>query len=149
MLQPDHAASFIEGISKIKGVRRMLVHGPAFASGHLGRTVHSCEIQPPEFTGVEIGDQVVDIHVLMADLTVETTDEATIDRIGVYCQEFFTNLPFQILVGAFLKTKPSLSDYIRNVQEHEQILLGLTDSHERIETAYLSVDPVGSYHSGT
>ncbi|HWQ63876.1 MAG TPA: methyl-coenzyme M reductase operon protein D, partial [Methanospirillum sp.] len=144
MLHPDHAASFIEGISKIQGVRRMLVHGPAFASGHPGRTVHSCEIQPPEFTGVEIGDQVVDMHVLMADLTVETNDEATIDSIGVYCQEFFTDLPFQILVGTFLKTKPSLSDYIRDGQDHEQLLLGMTDSHERIETAYLSGDTTGS-----
>ncbi|WP_319578797.1 methyl-coenzyme M reductase operon protein D [uncultured Methanospirillum sp.] len=144
MLHPDHAGPFIEGLSRIQGVRRMLVHGPAFASDHPGKTVHSCEIQPPEFTGVAIGDQIVDMHVLMADLTVEAINEETIDRIGIYCEEFFTDLPYQILVGKFLKTKPSLSDYIRDGQDPERLLLGLTDSHERIETAYLSGDPIGS-----
>lgn len=144
MLHPDHAGPFIEGLSRIQGVRRMLVHGPAFASDHTGKTVHSCEIQPPEFTGVAIGDQIVDMHVLMADLTVEAINEETIDRIGIYCEEFFTDLPYQILVGKFLKTKPSLSDYIRDGQDPERLLLGLTDSHERIETAYLSGDPIGS-----
>jgi len=138
MLNPDHAAEFIEGISRIHGIRRMLVHGPAFTSDHLGKTVQSCEIQPPEFSNVIIGDQIVDMHVLMADLTIETISEEIIDRIGEYCKDFFSDLPYQILVGRFLKTKPSLSDYIRSGNKPKNILLGMTDSHERIETAYLS-----------
>jgi methyl-coenzyme M reductase subunit D len=137
MLHAERAAPFLEGLSTIPGVRRMLIHGPAFSADLPGKTVESCEIQPPEYTEVTIGDQIVNMHVLMGDVTVETIDEEAIDQVSSYCKKFFSDFPFQILVGQFMKTKPSLSDYIRNCSSPEDMLIGMADYHEKIETAYL------------
>ena len=137
MLHPHRAAPFIEGIAGIRGIRRILVHGPSFSADHPGTSIHSCEIQPPEYTGVAIGDQIIDMHVLMADLIVEATDEAGIEQVVAYSSHYLAGIPFQVLRGQYIKTEPSLIDHMRNGLKQEDLLLGMSDSREQIEPIYL------------
>jgi methyl-coenzyme M reductase subunit D len=138
MLQAESAAAFLSGLSQIPGIRRLIVHGPAFSADIPGSSLNSCEIQPPDFTRVQIADQDVDLHVLMADVILETIHEEVIDRVAEYCTDFFGDKVFQILVGRFMKTDLSLADYISGGSEIEKELVGLTDNKERIETVFIA-----------
>ena len=147
MLCQENAAQFLEGLSYIPGIQRMLVHGPAHYGDLPGGTQNSCEIQPPEYAEVTIVDQVVNMHVLMGDVIVEVASDEVIEKVTAYCKEFFEDFPYQILIGKFIKTEPSLSDFIKNGPEPERILMGMSDYHDRIETVMISSDIPDQYHT--
>jgi methyl-coenzyme M reductase subunit D len=147
MLHPENAAQFLEGLSYIPGIQRMLVHGPTHYADLPGGTQNSCEIQPPEYAEVTIMDQVVNMHVLMGDVIVEVTSDEVIEKVAAYCKEFFENFPYQILIGKFIKTEPSLSDFIKNGPEPERILIGMSDYQNHIETVMILGDSSDHYHT--
>jgi methyl-coenzyme M reductase subunit D len=137
MLSAEKTAKFLDGLVTIPGIRRMLIHGPGYSTDLPGGSEYSCKIQPPDFFPVHISDQQICIHVLMGDLVIETFDEEVIEDIAEYCVEFFYGMTFQIMIGQFIKPALSLADYMRNFQEPDEDLVGLSDCQERIEPAII------------
>ena len=149
MLQSDNAEKFLDGLSCIPGIRRILVHGP----GHLNtpeKPEDYYEQQLPSSTEVRIADQSVHIRILLGDVIIEAVDERAVQKIADYCEDFFDDLSFQILVGKFIKTDPSLSDYLHEnakMDPYDQFFIGLSDYHPHIDPTLITPvcpDPVNS-----
>ncbi|PWR75854.1 methyl-coenzyme M reductase operon protein D [Methanospirillum stamsii] len=136
MLQSDNAEKFLDGLSYIAGIRRVLVHGPGYLSKAPEKPSDYYTDQVPSPKMVKISEQDVNMHVLMGDVIVEAVDDKAIDKVADYCEEFFDDFSFQILVGKFIKTEPSLSDYISRDPQYnpyDQFFVGLADYHPPIE----------------
>lgn len=132
MLYPDNAEKFLDGISNVPGVRRILVHGPGYLKDAVLHPREMCEPQIPLSTEVKIANQPVNMHVMMGDVIIEALDEQTIDVIADYCKEFFEDLPFQIMVGKFIKSGPSISDYLATEKIQDPDFIGLSDTRSII-----------------
>jgi len=133
MLQPENAEKFLDGLTCIPGIRRVLIHGPGYQEHAAQRTENCCVMQTPSNTKVMISDQPVNMHVLMADVIIEALDEHAIDVVAKYCEDFFEDFSFQILIGKFMKTNPSLSDYLMKKPHQDTYFIGLVDNHSVIE----------------
>jgi methyl-coenzyme M reductase subunit D len=132
MLEADNAEKFLDGLSYIAGIRRILIHGP----GYLKTPVTSEDYYIPRIpfsTEVKIAEQSVNMHVLMGDILIEALDDKAIQKIANYCEEFFNDLPYQILVGKFIKNEPSLSDYLSEEPKLDQFFVGLSDFKPEIK----------------
>lgn len=133
MLQPENAEKFLDGLSYIAGIRRVLVHGPGYLQDNAGEC---CRNQSLVSSDITISEQTVKMQVLMGDVIVEAIDDKAIDKVARYCEDFFETYPFQILEGVFLKTEPSLYDYINpdpRYSPYDSFLIGLSDAHPQIE----------------
>lgn len=146
MLEADNAEKFLDGLSCIPGIRRLLVHGPGYQ-----KTPEKSEDyyipQIPSSTEVKIAQQNVTMHVLMGDVLIEALDEKAIQKIADYCDEFFDDLSFQILIGTFIKNEPSLSDYLSKDPTLDPFFVGLSDFNPQIEPSLINPvcpDPVNS-----
>lgn len=136
MLQPDNAEKFLDGLSSIAGIRRVLVHGPGHLKESSKNPQECCTIEAPAATNVRISNQNMDMHVLMGDVIVEALDERALNTIAQYCEDFFGDFAFQILVGKFIKTAPSLSDYITknpNTDPYNPYYIGMYDNRPLIQ----------------
>ncbi len=140
MLQPDNAEKFLDGLSNIPGIRRVLVHGPGYMKESPKSPRECCTIETPAATRVMISDQNMDMHVLMGDVIIEAIDEHAINTVAQYCEDFFEDFAFQILVGKFMKTKPSLSDYISHHPIQDPYFIGLSDNRPFIEPTIIRQD---------
>lgn len=134
MLEAENAEKFLDGLSYIAGIRRILVHGPGYHKSPL-RPGDLDSWRVPVSTTVTISEQQVPLHVLMGDVVVEALDEKALFRIAGYCEEFFDDMPFQILSGKYLKTEPSLSDFLGDgprSDPYDPFFIGLSDAGEKI-----------------
>ncbi|PKL60412.1 MAG: hypothetical protein CVV33_02805 [Methanomicrobiales archaeon HGW-Methanomicrobiales-4] len=139
MLEADNAEKFLDGLTCIPGIRRLLVHGPGYQ-----KTPEKSEDyylpQIPSSTGVKIAQQSINMHVLMGDVLIEALDERAINKIADFCEEFFNDFSYQILVGKFIKNEPSLSDYLSKDPKLDPFFVGLSDCRPQIEP--LLINPV-------
>ena len=133
MLEADNAEKFLDGLSYIPGIRRLLVHGPGYVNDTPEKPVTYYEAHIPSSTEVKISEQNVDMHVLMGDVIVEALDEKALQKVAEFCEEFFDGLSFQILEGKFIKTEPSTSDYFSENPKLDPYFVGLSDYKPQIE----------------
>ncbi|MDD1727533.1 MAG: methyl-coenzyme M reductase operon protein D [Methanospirillum sp.] len=140
MLRADNAEKFLDGLSYIPGIRRMLVHGPGFSSENPKDHFKDKKTPLPVLSDVKISDQNVQMRVMMGDVIVEAADESVIEKVADFCIEFLQDMPVQILVGKFIKTEASLSDYLEKIPESDNDLIGLSDYKQRIDPVIINQD---------
>ncbi|MDD1729249.1 MAG: methyl-coenzyme M reductase operon protein D, partial [Methanospirillum sp.] len=67
-------------------------------------------------------------------------DESVIEKVADFSVEFLEGMSVQILVGKFMKTKASLSDYLLKTPETDNDLIGLSDYKQRIDPVIINQD---------
>jgi methyl-coenzyme M reductase subunit D len=142
MLEPDNAEKFLDGLSCIPGIRRMLVQGPGYYSNpwtHEVSEEHQ-ESRLPLHTDVKIANHDVKMYVLTGSVVVEAEYKPVLDKVGEYCSEFFEDLSFQILTGTFIKPILSTSNYVEGNPNTDNYLIGLSDHRDGIEPYMIQVD---------
>lgn len=132
MLKPENAEKFLDGLSYIEGIRRVLVHGPGYQRDGTENPCIPCTRSLPSSTLVTVSNQPMQMHILMGDVIVEIDNEQVIEMIADYCNSFFDDIAYQILVGKFMKTQASLSDYVRPGVAMDTELIGLSDTKQSI-----------------
>jgi methyl-coenzyme M reductase subunit D len=141
MLNPDNAEKFLDGLSSIAGIRRVLIHGPGYLADIASNNPDSVYSMATTSTNVKILDQDVKMHVLMGDVVVEAVQESVFDTIANYCKEFFEDMPFQILVGSFIKNEPSLADYLKKDIKNKDFI-GLSDYKEGVDPVLIKTEEI-------
>jgi methyl-coenzyme M reductase subunit D len=140
MLHPDNAEKFLDGLTYIPGVRRVLVHGPGIIKEAINKPRDILSTHIPTPTDIKIANQPIQMHILMGDVIIEALDEKVIDEVAEYCGEFFNDLAFQILVGKFIKTEPSTSDLISSEKISDPDFIGLSENKPFIAPAIIKQD---------
>jgi len=127
MLSPETAEIFLDKVVKVEGIRRMLINGPS-----LPKTVPygPARGKPNPNTNrraIHVGDTEVELRVQAGMFVFEIEDEAVIENIRAVCDEIFTKFPYQLQVGKYMKTSPTLSDYCKYGPDADERIIGLAD----------------------
>ncbi|EHQ36919.1 methyl-coenzyme M reductase operon protein D [Methanoplanus limicola] len=127
MLSPDTTEIFLDKVVKVKGIRRMTINGPS-----LPKTVPygPARGKPNPNTNrrtIQVGDSEVELRVQAGMFVFELEDEGVTENIRAVCDEVFTKFPYQLQVGKYMKTSPTLSDYCKYGPDADEKMVGLSD----------------------
>ncbi|MDE4907806.1 methyl-coenzyme M reductase operon protein D [Methanogenium marinum] len=127
MLGPETAERLLNAVVGVPGIRRLMVNGPG-----LPKTVPygPARGKPNPNTNrktITVGGSDVDLRVQVGMVTIEVTDEATIEEIRTVCDRIFTQFPYQLQVGQFMKTQATLVDYAKYGPDADETMIGLVD----------------------
>ena len=127
MLGPETAERLLNAVVGIPGIRRLMVNGP-----NLPKTVPygPARGKPNPNTNrktISVGGTDVELRVQVGMVTLEVADEYVIESIKSVCDEIFTQFPYQVQVGQYMKTQATLVDYAKYGPDADETIIGLTD----------------------
>jgi methyl-coenzyme M reductase subunit D len=127
MLFPETTERLLNRLIQIKGIRRMMVNGP-----RLPATVPYGPARglPNPHTArriIHVGDTEMELQVQVGRVVLEVEEQSIIDEVRKACDEFFTEFPYILQEGTFMKRKATLVDYARYGPEADEIVIGMTD----------------------
>ena len=125
LLNVDTAERLLNDLDSIKGIKRMLIHGPRLPPVREGH---------PDRRTIVIGGEEVDVQVKPGRILLEIESEEVIDDIKEVCEE---HLPFgyNIHIGHFIRKQKTVSDQLKYGEELDKIpdeMVGLTDQNAQL-----------------
>ncbi len=125
LLNVDTAERLLNDLDGIKGIKRMLIHGPRLPPVREGH---------PDRRTIVIGGEEVDVQVKPGRILLEIESEEVIDDIKEVCEE---HLPFgyNIHIGHFIRKQKTVSDQLKYGEELDKIpdeMVGLTDQNAQL-----------------
>lgn len=127
MLKPETAERLLNSIVKVCGIRRMLVNGPRLPATVPYGPARGAPNPHTARRVIKVGDTEVELQVQVGQIVLEVEDKGVIEEVRGVCDEFFTEIPYTLQEGIFMKTKPTLVDYARYGPEADESVIGLTD----------------------
>jgi len=131
LLSPDTTERLLNNLLDVCGIRRVLLnghniplivpYGPARGIANKTTIRRSISIKGTDFN----------LHLQVGDITLEVFDKSVIESVKQVCDEFFTEIPYQLHVGRFMKYKASLVDYAKYGPNADPICIGLTDPRSK------------------
>lgn len=125
LLNVDTAERLLNDLDGIKGIKRMLIHGPRLPPVREGH---------PDRRTIIISGEEVDVQVKPGRILLEIESEEVIDAIKEVCEE---HLPFgyNIHIGHFIRKQKTVSDQLKYGEELDKIpdeMVGLTDQNAQL-----------------
>ena len=125
LLNVDTAERLLNDLDGVKGIKRMLIHGPRLPPVREGH---------PDRRTIVIGGEEVDVQVKPGRILLEIESEEVIDDIKEVCEE---HLPFgyNIHIGHFIRKQKTVSDQLKYGEELDKIpdeMVGLTDQNAQL-----------------
>ena len=125
LLNVDTAERLLNDLDGVKGIKRMLIHGPRLPPVREGH---------PARRTIVIGGEEVDVQVKPGRILLEIESEEVIDDIKEVCEE---HLPFgyNIHIGHFIRKQKTVSDQLKYGEELDKIpdeMVGLTDQNAQL-----------------
>ncbi len=125
LLNVDTAERLLNDLDSIKGIKRMLIHGPRLPPVREGH---------PDRRTIVISGEEVDVQVKPGRILLEIESEEVIDDIKEVCEE---HLPFgyNIHIGHFIRKQKTVSDQLKYGEELDKIpdeMVGLTDQNAQL-----------------
>jgi len=127
MLGPETAERLLNAVVGVPGIRRLMINGPG-----LPKTVPygPARGKPNPNTNrktITVSGSDVNLRVQVGMVTIEVADEAVIEGIRTVCDSIFTQFPYQLQVGQFMKTQATLVDYAKYGPDADETMIGLVD----------------------
>jgi methyl-coenzyme M reductase subunit D len=131
LLYPATTERLLNKICTIGGIRRLVLNGPrlpavidsgpgrGIANPHQSRKV------------IEVGGQEFELQVQVGAVLLELEDRSSIPAIKEACDEIFTEFPYTMQEGRFIKSRMSLSDYVKYGPEPDEKILGMADPRKK------------------
>lgn len=128
-LKPDTAERLLNRIVEVGGIRRMSINGPSIPATVPYGPARGKPNPHPDRKAIRVGDQEIQLRVQVGTIVLELCDESLIPAMKEACDEIFADLGFSYAFqqGRFMKTQPSLSDYVKYGPDAEDQILGLVD----------------------
>lgn len=131
MLYPETAERLLNLIVESGGVRRMILNGPrlpAVIPYGPGRGLANPHTMRQK---IAVGDQEIELQVQVGTILLELENRDVIPGIKAACDAVFTEIPYQIKEGRFMKTEPSLVDYAKYGPDVDKSIIGMSDYKSR------------------
>lgn len=127
LLFPATVERLLNAIVEIGGVRRMSLNGPRLPAVVPYGPARGAENPHYARRSIKVGDQDVLLEVQVGTVILELEDASYIPRIKEACDSVFTEFPYTMKEGRFMKAQMTVSDYAKYGPKVDRDLIGLTE----------------------
>jgi methyl-coenzyme M reductase subunit D len=125
LLNVDTAERLLNDLDGIKGIKRMLIHGPRLPPVREGH---------PDRRTIVVSGEEVEVQVKPGRILLEIESEEVIEDVREVCEE---HLPFgyNIHIGHFIRKQKTVTDQLKYGEELDKIpdeMVGLTDQNAQL-----------------
>jgi methyl-coenzyme M reductase subunit D len=125
LLNIETAQALLNELNRIRGITRMVVYGPRLPKEdpeNLLAGKHN--IREPKY--LEILGEKIELTVQVGRIFVEMDDPGIIKMIKEACRKTLP-FPFEINEGIYIRTRKTLTDYVRKGGKVDDISVGMFD----------------------
>jgi methyl-coenzyme M reductase subunit D len=130
-LNPETVERLLNKFLSIPGIRRMVLNGPslpAIVPYGPGKGISN----PHEMRrSIKVGNQDFVLQVHVGTILLELENRDVIPALRAACDEVFTNFPYRLTEGRYMKTEPTIVDYAKYGPYADRDILGLVDPGSR------------------
>ena len=128
LLTVETAQKLLNELNKISGITRMVVFGPGIPKDDPKDLLKGKFEAKKKFLSI-LGEEV-ELSVQVGRVWVEVEDVSVKDKIREACEKTLT-VPFDINEGLYLRTKKTITDYVRKGGNVDEISMGMFDPKSR------------------
>lgn len=128
LLTVETAQKLLNELNKISGITRMVVYGPGLPKDDPQDLLDGKYGAQKRYLNI-LGEQV-ELAVQVGRVWVEVEDIAVKDKIREACEKTLP-CPFDINEGLYLRTRKTITDYVRKGGNVDDISLGMFDPKSR------------------
>ncbi len=131
LLNPETTERLLNKIYSIPGIRRMVLNGPSLPA--LVPYGPSKGLSNPHGMrkSIRVGNQDLQLQVHVGTILLELESRDAIPALKAACDEVFTDFPYRLSEGRYMKTEPSIVDYAKFGPNADKDMLGLADPKSR------------------
>jgi methyl-coenzyme M reductase subunit D len=131
LLNPETVERLLNKFFSIHGIRRMVLNGPSLPA--IVPYGPSKGISNPHEMrrSIKVGNQDFVLQVHVGTILLELENRDVIPALRAACDEVFTNFPYRLNEGRYMKTEPTLVDYAKYGPYADRDILGLVDPGSR------------------
>jgi len=126
-LNPERVEQLLNAIVSIPGIRRMVLNGPRLPAVVPYGPARGAPNPHEMRRKIKVGEQELELGVHVGTILLELESRDIIPKLKEACEKVFTDFPFSIQEGRFMKTEPSLVDYAKYGPNADKDILGLSD----------------------
>lgn len=131
MLKPETTERFLNTVVGVKGIRRMMIHGPNLPVTVPYGPARGSPNPHSDRRIIKVGETDFELRVQAGTFIFEMEDEEAVAELKEVCDVFFTELPYQFKVGKFMKTSPTTADYAKYGPNADETIIGLVDPRKK------------------
>ena len=131
MLKPDTTERFLNTVVRVKGIRRMMIHGPNLPATVPYGPARGNPNPHSDRRIIKVGETDFELRVQAGTFIFEMEDEEAVSELREVCDVFFSEMPYHFKVGKFMKTAPTTSDYARYGPNADETIIGLVDPRRK------------------
>jgi methyl-coenzyme M reductase subunit D len=128
LLTVETAQKLLNELNKISGITRMVVFGPGLPKDDPNDLLKGKYEAKKKYLNI-LGEEV-ELSVQVGRVWVEVEDVSVKDKIREACEKTLT-VPFDINEGLYLRTKKTITDYVRKGGNVDEISMGMFDPKSR------------------
>jgi len=129
LLNNETAQALLNELNKISGITRMVVHGPRLPA-ETPENLLAGKYNVHEPQTLEIMGEKVELTVQVGRVYVEMEDPSIKDKIKEACRKVLP-FPFEINEGNYIRTRKTMTDFVRKGGNVDDITVGLFDPKAR------------------
>jgi methyl-coenzyme M reductase subunit D len=126
ILSPETAQKLIAEIYRVDGVIRVMVQGNRLPDKVSAGPGTGQKVEHPLRKPIQIGDQVIELKIFVGRIRVELSNAEAKEQIREVCEKLLP-FSFEFREGHFLRTKPTVTDYVKLGPNADPRLLGMVD----------------------
>ncbi|NVO66588.1 methyl-coenzyme M reductase operon protein D [Methanofollis tationis] len=130
-LNPETVEALLSRILEVGGIRKLILNGPRLPTTVPYGPARGLPNPHQMRRVIRAGDQDVELQVQVGTILIELEDRSFIEPIRKACDEVFTNFPYGLSEGKFMKTQATVSDYAKYGPDADEVMLGTTDPKSR------------------
>jgi methyl-coenzyme M reductase subunit D len=127
MLFPQTVERLLNAICETGVIRRMVLNGPRLPAEVPYGPARGTPNPHTARKLIKVADTDFELQVQVGVIVLELIHEQAIEVIRKACDAVFTDFPYQIQKGRFMKSQPTLTDYAKYGSEMDKDLLGMAD----------------------
>jgi methyl-coenzyme M reductase subunit D len=125
LLNFETAQKLLDELNKISGITRMVVYGPRLPEENPDDLLQG-KFGVREKKYLDIMGEKIELTTQVGRVWIEVEDISVKDKIRKACEKALP-FPFDINEGLYLRTKKTITDYVRKGGNVDDISLGLFD----------------------
>ncbi|CAJ36303.1 methyl-coenzyme M reductase operon protein D [Methanocella arvoryzae] len=136
VLNVETAQKLIDELNKIDGITRMVVHGPRLPRENPDDLLEG-KFGATDKKYLNIKGEQVELTVQVGRIWIEITDTPVIEQVRAAAEKTLP-FPFEMYEGVYIRTKKTLSDYVRKGGNVDDISVGLFDPKAKARSSCCS-----------
>ncbi len=137
LLNFETARGLLSELNKVSGITRMIVHGPRMPRNDPDDLLKGKFESEKKY--LDIMGEKVELTVQVGRVWIEVEDPDVVRKVREACEKALP-MPFEINEGAYIRTRKTITDYVRKGGRVDDISIGLNDPKARPQSSCCTPD---------